>query len=81
MAELDARRTEVRNKAAIAVQSRFRTHVAREQFLALRMTSISFQSFVRGKLFFFNPIRGKLLLVGIETGNNARLRWNYILSY
>ncbi|XP_066368154.1 myosin-17-like isoform X8 [Miscanthus floridulus] len=47
MAELDARRTEVRNKAAIAVQSRFRTHVAREQFLALRMTSISFQSFVR----------------------------------
>jgi myosin-5 len=53
MAELDARRTEVRNKAAIDVQSRFRTHVAREQFLALRMTSISFQSFVRGKLFFF----------------------------
>eukprot|EP00267_Zea_mays_P056043 XP_023156079.1 uncharacterized protein LOC100383772 isoform X5 [Zea mays] len=47
MAELDARRTEVRNKAAITVQSRFRTHVAREQFLALRMTSISFQSFVR----------------------------------
>nr|AGT17069.1 hypothetical protein SHCRBa_198_P02_F_140 [Saccharum hybrid cultivar R570] len=45
MAELDARRTEVRNKAAIDVQSRFRTHVAREQFLALRMTSISFQSF------------------------------------
>jgi myosin-5 len=82
MAELDARRTGVRNKAAIAVQSRFRTHVAREQFLALRMTSISFQSFVRGKLFFFlNPIRGKLLLVGIETGNNAHLRWNYILSY
>ena len=71
MAELDARRTEVRNKAAIAVQSRFRTHVAREQFLALRMTSISFQSFVRGKL----------LLVGIETGNNAHLRWNYMLSY
>ena len=53
MTELDAGRTEVRNKAAIAVQSRFRTHVAREQFLALHMTSISFQSFVRGKLFFF----------------------------
>ncbi|OEL35583.1 Myosin-17, partial [Dichanthelium oligosanthes] len=47
MAELDARRTEVWNKAARAVQSRFRTHVAREQFLALRKTSISFQSFVR----------------------------------
>ncbi|CAL5096008.1 unnamed protein product [Urochloa decumbens] len=47
MAELDARRTEVRSKAARAIQSRFRTHVAREQFLVLRKTSISFQSFVR----------------------------------
>lgn len=70
MAELDAKRTEVRNKAAKAVQSRFRTHVAREQFLALRMTSISFQSF----------IRGKVLLVGITSGNKAHLNWNYILS-
>ncbi|KAL6851666.1 hypothetical protein ACP4OV_020230 [Aristida adscensionis] len=47
MAELDARRTEVRNKAARVIQSRFRTHVAREKFLVLRRTSISFQSFVR----------------------------------
>jgi myosin-5 len=61
MAELDARRTEVRNKAARAVQSRFRTHAAREKFLVLRKTSISFQSFVRGKV----------LLVGIPSGNNA----------
>lgn len=50
MAELDARRTEVRNKAVRAVQSRFRTHVAREQFLILRNTSVSLQSFVRGKV-------------------------------
>uniref|UniRef100_A0A0D3GA85 Myosin motor domain-containing protein n=1 Tax=Oryza barthii TaxID=65489 RepID=A0A0D3GA85_9ORYZ len=50
MAELDARRTEVQNRAARAVQSRFRTHVAREQFLMLRDTSISFQSFVRAIL-------------------------------
>jgi myosin-5 len=48
MTELDARRTEVRNKAAIAVQSRFHAHVAREQFLALRMTS----SKIRCKFFF-----------------------------
>jgi len=61
MAELDARRTEVRNKAARAVQSRFRTHAAREKFLVLRKTSISFQSFVRGKV----------LLVGIPSRNNA----------
>ncbi|KAF8727395.1 hypothetical protein HU200_019000 [Digitaria exilis] len=50
MAELDARRTEVRNKAARAIQSRFRTHIAREQFLVLRKTSIYFQSFVRAIL-------------------------------
>jgi myosin-5 len=50
MAELDARRTEVQNRAARAVQSRFRTHVAREQFLMLHNTSISFQSFVRAIL-------------------------------
>jgi hypothetical protein len=52
MAELDARRTDVRNKAARAVQSRFRTHFARAKFLVIRKTSISFQSFVRGKVFF-----------------------------
>jgi myosin-5 len=45
MTELDARRTEVRNKAAIAVQSRFHAHVAREQFLALRMTWSKIASF------------------------------------
>ncbi|XP_015693143.1 myosin-9-like isoform X2 [Oryza brachyantha] len=50
MAELDARRTEVHTRAARAVQSRFRTHVAREQFLILRNTSISFQSLVRAIL-------------------------------
>uniref|UniRef100_A0A0D9WJ44 Myosin motor domain-containing protein n=1 Tax=Leersia perrieri TaxID=77586 RepID=A0A0D9WJ44_9ORYZ len=50
MAELDARRTEVQNRAARAVQSRFRTHVARQKFLMLRNTSVSFQSFVRAIL-------------------------------
>jgi myosin V len=51
MAELDGRRTEMRNSAARGLQSQFRTHVAREQFLVLRDTSICLQSFVRGKLF------------------------------
>ncbi|CAD6237106.1 unnamed protein product [Miscanthus lutarioriparius] len=50
MAELDARRTEMRNNAARGVQSQFRTHVAREQFLVLRDTSICLQSFVRARL-------------------------------
>jgi len=49
MAELDARRTEMRNNAARGVQSQYRTHVAREQFLVLRDASICLQSFVRGK--------------------------------
>ena len=47
MAELDARRTEVRNTAARGVQSQLRTHVAREQFLILRNASVCLQSFVR----------------------------------
>uniref|UniRef100_A0A453F867 Myosin-J heavy chain n=1 Tax=Aegilops tauschii subsp. strangulata TaxID=200361 RepID=A0A453F867_AEGTS len=50
MAELDARRTEVRNTAARGVQSQLRTHVAREQFLILRNASVCLQSFVRARL-------------------------------
>ncbi|KAF2951968.1 hypothetical protein DAI22_01g301100 [Oryza sativa Japonica Group] len=50
MAELDARRTEVRNNAARGVQGQFRTHVAREQFLILRNASVCLQSFVRARL-------------------------------
>ncbi|CAO1945207.1 unnamed protein product [Urochloa humidicola] len=50
MAELDARRTEMRNNAARGVQSQYRTHIAREQFLVLRDASICLQSFVRARL-------------------------------
>ncbi|XP_025817048.1 myosin-17-like isoform X5 [Panicum hallii] len=50
MADLDARRTEMRNYAARGVQSQYRTHVAREQFLVLRDASICLQSFVRARL-------------------------------
>lgn len=56
MAELDARRTEVRNKAARAIQSRFRTHIAREKFLVLRKSSVYFQSFVRGKVLLVSQV-------------------------
>ncbi|KAM0843588.1 hypothetical protein ACQ4PT_057616 [Festuca glaucescens] len=52
MAELDARRTEVRSKAARAVQSRFRTHVARQRFLIVRNKSVDMQSIVRALLAF-----------------------------
>ncbi|KAM3412160.1 hypothetical protein ACQJBY_003690 [Aegilops geniculata] len=47
MAELDARRTEVRSKAARVIQNRYHTYVARQKFLAIRKISVSFQSIVR----------------------------------
>uniref|UniRef100_A0ACD5VSH5 Uncharacterized protein n=1 Tax=Avena sativa TaxID=4498 RepID=A0ACD5VSH5_AVESA len=50
MAELDAIRTEARTTAARGVQSQFRTHAAREQFLILRNASVCLQSFVRARL-------------------------------
>uniref|UniRef100_A0ACD5TEB0 Uncharacterized protein n=1 Tax=Avena sativa TaxID=4498 RepID=A0ACD5TEB0_AVESA len=52
MAELDARRTEVRSKAARAIQSRFHTHVARQRFLTVRNKSVDMQSIVRALLAF-----------------------------
>ncbi|XP_055817494.1 myosin-11-like [Solanum dulcamara] len=50
MAELDARRAEVLNNAAKVLQRRIRTHIARNQFVALRKAAISLQSSCRGKL-------------------------------
>jgi myosin-5 len=59
MAELDARRTEVRSKAARSVQSRFRTHVARQRFLIVRNKSVDMQSVVRGKAILYDVSSGK----------------------
>ncbi|XP_060182652.1 myosin-11-like [Lycium barbarum] len=50
MAELDARRAEVLNNAAKVIQRRIRTHIARNQFVALRRAAIALQSLCRGKL-------------------------------
>lgn len=49
MAELDARRAEVLSNAAKAIQRRIRTHIARRQFIALRMAAIDLQSLSRGE--------------------------------
>ncbi|XP_039837345.1 myosin-11-like isoform X7 [Panicum virgatum] len=78
MAELDARRTEVRNKAARAVQSRFRTHAAREKFLVLRKTSISFQSFVRVILAFKLRVllRKQAAALQIQKSYRCYVAWN-----
>lgn len=51
MAELDARRAEVLNNAAKVLQRRIRTHIARNQFVALRKAAISLQSLCRGETF------------------------------
>ncbi|XP_071734137.1 myosin-9-like isoform X1 [Rutidosis leptorrhynchoides] len=50
MAELDARRAEVLGSAASIIQRRIRTHIAHQQFIALRRSSIFLQSFCRGSL-------------------------------
>ncbi|KAI8539584.1 hypothetical protein RHMOL_Rhmol09G0194100 [Rhododendron molle] len=50
MAELDARRAEVLSNAAKAIQRRIRTHIARRQFIALRMAAIDLQSLSRGRI-------------------------------
>ena len=63
MAELDARRTEVRNTAARGVQSQFRSHVAREQFLMRRNASVCLQSFVRGKLISERHLNWKYVVI------------------
>jgi myosin-5 len=68
MAELDARRTEVRSKAARAVQSRFRTHVARQRFLIVRNKSVDMQSIVRGKIALYDVSIGRQCLQQYSTG-------------
>ncbi|VFQ96511.1 unnamed protein product [Cuscuta campestris] len=50
MAELDARRAEVLNSAAKAIQGRIRTHSARKSFISLREAAVCMQSLCRGRL-------------------------------
>ncbi|KAI3730239.1 hypothetical protein L1987_61408 [Smallanthus sonchifolius] len=50
MAELDALRAEVLGGAAAIIQRRIRTHIAHQQFIALRKASHFLQSFCRGRL-------------------------------
>ncbi|PKA59009.1 hypothetical protein AXF42_Ash001102 [Apostasia shenzhenica] len=50
MAELDARRAEVLGRAARTIQRQIRTHIARKEFLRLRMAATLLQSCCRAKL-------------------------------
>ncbi|KAH9292877.1 hypothetical protein KI387_041931 [Taxus chinensis] len=50
MAELDARRTEVLGKAAKIIQQKFRSHIARKDYLAVRNVAIHLQALWRGNL-------------------------------
>lgn len=49
MAELDARRVEVQGNAIKIIQRRIRTHIARRQYVALRVATIQAQSLWRGE--------------------------------
>ncbi|MQL83467.1 hypothetical protein Taro_015960, partial [Colocasia esculenta] len=50
MAELDARRAEVLSNAAKTIQRKIRTHITRNQFIALRTACVVLQSVCRGIL-------------------------------
>ncbi|KAF0892731.1 hypothetical protein E2562_017698 [Oryza meyeriana var. granulata] len=50
IAVLDSKRTEILEKAARIVQGRFRTFVARKEFLSTRKASVSLQAYCRGCL-------------------------------
>ncbi|KAJ8551594.1 hypothetical protein K7X08_021609 [Anisodus acutangulus] len=72
MAELDARRAEVLNNAAKVIQRRIRTHIARNQFVALRKAAISLQSLCRGKLACKVYVQIKRQAAAIKIQKNAR---------
>lgn len=72
MAELDARRAEVLNNAAKVVQRRIRTHIARNQFVALREAAISLQSSCRGKLACKIYVQLKRQAAAINIQKNSR---------
>ncbi|KAK3025526.1 hypothetical protein RJ639_041518, partial [Escallonia herrerae] len=69
MAELDARRAEVLSNAAKTIQRRLRTHIAREQFVALRKATILVQALCRGWLAckLFERMKREAAAVKIET--------------
>ncbi|KAH0778061.1 hypothetical protein KY290_009472 [Solanum tuberosum] len=72
MAELDARRAEVLNNAAKVLQRRIRTHIARNQFVALRKAAISLQSLCRGKLACKIYVQIKRQAAAIKIQKNSR---------
>ncbi|KAF3658932.1 Myosin-12 [Capsicum annuum] len=72
MAELDARRAEVLNNAAKVIQRRIRTHITRNQFLALRKAAISLQSSCRGKLACKVYVQIKTQAAAVKIQKNAR---------
>ena len=51
MAELDARRSEALNNAAIVIQRQFRTFVARKEFNRKRRAALKIQCYWRGNPF------------------------------
>jgi len=77
MAELDARRAEVLSNAAKTIQRRIRTHIAREQFIALRKATIIVQSICRGRLAckIFDQMRREAAAMKIQKNTRRYQAW------
>ncbi|VFQ80299.1 unnamed protein product [Cuscuta campestris] len=79
MAELDARRAEVLNSAAKAIQGRIRTHSARKSFISLREAAVCMQSLCRGRL--AGKLFVKIKLEAAATKIQAIIRRDLLKKY
>ncbi|KAK1416550.1 hypothetical protein QVD17_32341 [Tagetes erecta] len=80
MAELDALRAEVLGGAAAILQRRIRTHIAQQQFVALRKASLFLQSFCRGRLACKRFEELKRIAAAIKIAKHVR-KWRAWVAY
>ncbi|MFS7960045.1 putative myosin ATPase [Helianthus anomalus] len=80
MAELDAWRAEILGNAAAIIQRRIRTHIAHQQFIALRKASLFLQSFCRGRLACKKFEELKRISAAIRIGKHLR-KWYAWAAY
>ncbi|KAJ0718398.1 putative myosin ATPase [Helianthus annuus] len=80
MAELDAWRAEILGNAAAIIQRRIRTHIAHQQFIALRKASLFLQSFCKGRLACKKFEELKRISAAIRIGKHLR-KWYAWAAY
>lgn len=74
IAVLDSKRTEILENAAMTIQGRFRTFIARKGFLSTRKASISLQAYCRGCLA-RNMIEAKRQIAAAVSVEKYARRW------